>query len=265
LPHKQQRTSPAEGWTAIPQTTRPTKALTDLTDIVMPTARHEMPQEYQGMKMTDPSDMAIWEGPLPVPRAITPQTPPVPITNITPEMFWELPKMNPRTPQNDTTPDEPFEAYKPDLGHQVEMTPEETTSDDQVEIAEQQGHPVEMTYPTPSHQVEMTYPSYTSWYKPSSDPNDHQVEMVKPEPEDHQVEMVPQKKPVPSQQVETTQTKTPAASPPQTTSGGGGWTSPRPCTMKQKLSNIPKMKGSTMKDLDKYNKDFKKFMEKLIR
>jgi len=35
--------------------------------------------------------------------------------------------------------------------------------------------------------------------------------------------------------------------------------------MKQKLSNIPKMKGSTMKDLDKYNKDFKKFMEKLIR
>jgi len=34
--------------------------------------------------------------------------------------------------------------------------------------------------------------------------------------------------------------------------------------MKQKPSNIPKMKGSTMKDLDKYNEDFKRFKERLI-
>jgi len=34
--------------------------------------------------------------------------------------------------------------------------------------------------------------------------------------------------------------------------------------MKQKPSKIPKMKGLTMKDLDEYNKDFKKFQEHLI-
>jgi len=34
--------------------------------------------------------------------------------------------------------------------------------------------------------------------------------------------------------------------------------------MKQKPSNIPKMKGATMKDLDKYNEDFKGFQKRLI-
>ena len=105
----------------------------------------------------------------------------------------------------------------------------------------------------------MAYPDYMSWYKPSRNPDDHQVEMVEPEPADHQVEMALQKL---SRQVETTQT--PAPSPAQTRpqTSGGGWSFPRPRTTKS--SNIPKMKGLTMKDLDKYNKDFKKFKEHLI-
>src|SRR6267142_1714537 len=205
----------------------------------MPTARHEMPQEYQGMRTTDPPDTNIWEGPLPVPRAITPQSPRQSITDITPELFWgEFPETNPRTPADSPheSPDEAFKAYEPDPGHQVEMT-------------------------YPSHQVETAYPDYMSWYKPSRNPDDHQVEMVEPEPADHQVEMVPQK---PSHQVETT--KTPVPSPAQTRpqTSGGGWSPPRPRTTRQKPSNIPKMKGSTMKDLDKYNEDFKKFKERPI-
>jgi len=75
-------------------------------------------------------------------------------------MFWEFPETNPGTLQNSSTPDEAFKAYKPDPGHQVEMTPEEPEYDDQVEIVEQAGHQVEMTYP--SHQVEMAYPEYMS-------------------------------------------------------------------------------------------------------
>src|SRR6266850_3403011 len=122
-PHKWQRTSPAEGWTPIPQNTRPAKASTESTETVMPTARHEMPQEYQGMRTTDPPDTDIWEGPLPVPRAITPRSPRQPITDITPEMFWESPETNPGTPQDNS--DKAFEAYEPDPGHQVEMTLEE--------------------------------------------------------------------------------------------------------------------------------------------
>jgi len=230
----------------------------------MPTARHEMPQEYQGMRTTNPPDTNIWEGPLPVPRPITPRTPKQPLTDITPEMFWEFPETNPRTPTDSPhkSTNEAYEAYKPYPGHQVEMTPEEPEHDDQVEIIEQTGHQVEMTYPAPSHQVEMAYPNYMSWYKPSNDPDDHQVEMVEPEPVDYQVEIALPKEP--SCQVEMTQTPatSPAQSQPQTS--GGGWSPPRPHTTKQKPSSIPKMKGSTMKDLDKYNKDFKKFQECLI-
>src|SRR6266850_7530394 len=122
-PHKWQRTSPIEGWTPIPQNTRPAKASAESTDTVMPTARHEMPQEYQGMRTTDPPDTDIWEGPLPVPRAITPQDIERPLTDITPEMFWESPETNPGTPQDNS--DKAFEAYEPDPGHQVEMTLEE--------------------------------------------------------------------------------------------------------------------------------------------
>jgi len=217
----------------------------------MPTAQHEMPQEYQGMRTTDPLDTNIWEGPLPVPRAITPQTPPAPITNITPEMFWKLPETNPRTSPSDSTSDEAYEAYEPDPGHQVEMTPEEPEHNDQAE----------MTYPAPSHQVEMAYPKYTSWYKPSNNPDDHQVEMVEPELS-HQVEMALPKKL--SRQVEMTQKPTTSPTQPRPQTSGGGWSPPRPSTTKQKPSNIPKMKGSTMKDLDKYNKDFKGFQKHLI-
>jgi len=171
-------------------------------------------------------------------------------------MFWEFPETNPGTPQASSL-DKAFEAYKPDPGHQVEMPPEETEYDDQVEIIEQPGHQVEMTYPAPTHQVEMAYPDYMSWYKPSRNPDNHQVEMVEPEPADHQVEMAPQK---PSRQVETTQTPptSPAQSRPQTS--GGGWTPSRPQTTK----SIPRMTGPTMKDLNKYNEDFKKFKECLI-
>ena len=170
-------------------------------------------------------------------------------------MFWDEPVTNPRTPQ--TTSDEPYEAYDP--GHQVEMTPEEPKHDDQVEIVNP-GHQVEMTYPTPSHQVEMAYPEYTSWYKPSN-PDGHQVEMVKEQTEDHQVEMVPP--PVPSHQVEMAPSHQVEMTHKLQTSGGGWIPPPRPRTMKS--SNIPKMKGPTMKDLDKYNEDFKKFTTRLIR
>ena len=176
-------------------------------------------------------------------------------------MFWESPDTNPRTPQSGTTPDEAFEAYEPDLGHQVEMTLEEPENDDQVEIVEP-GHQVEMTYPAPSHQVEMAYPDYTSWYKPNSNPDDHQVEMVEPEPTDHQVEMALPKKPSPSRQVETTQTPVTSPAQPRPQTSSGGWTPPRPSTTKK--TSIPKMKGSTMKDLNKYNEDFEKFSKKLI-
>jgi len=132
-------------------------------------------------------------------------------------MFWDEPVTNPRTPQ--TTSDEPYEAYDP--GHQVEMTPEEPKHDDQVEIVNP-GHQVEMTYPTPSHQVEMAYPEYTSWYKPSN-PDGHQVEMVKEQTEDHQVEMVPP--PVPSHQVEMAPSHQVEMTHKLQTSGGG-WIPP---------------------------------------
>src|SRR6266850_2850516 len=136
-------------------------------------------------------------------------------------MFWEFLETNPRTPLE--SPDEAFEAYGPDPGHQVEMIPEEPENDDQVEIVEQPGHQVEMTYLAPSHQVEMAYPDYMSWYKPSKNPDDHQVEMVEPEPANHQVEMVPQK---PSCQVETTQTPATSPAQPRPQTSGGGWSPP---------------------------------------
>jgi len=113
-------------------------------------------------------------------------------------------------------------------GHQVEMTPDEPI-DHQVEMVEPDCQ-VEMIYPTPSHQVEMAHPisksqmeqTYSSYYAKE-----------------------------PSCQVETTQLKL------QTTSGG--WIPP--CLRKTKSSNIPHMKGTMMKDLDKYNKDFKNFKQ----
>src|SRR6267142_1346686 len=150
-----------------------------------------------------------------------PQIPPIPITDITNNMFGELPTTNSGTILSPFS-DKPYKAYKPDPGHQVGMTLEDEHNDHQVEMVEP-GHQVEMTYPAPSHQVEMTYPSYMSWYKPSEpdEPNDHPVGMVEAEPKDHQVEMVPPKRPATSRQEETTQEKPPVTSPAQTTSGEG--------------------------------------------
>jgi len=167
-----------------------------------------------------------------------PRTPPIPITEITEEMFSE-PQTNPRTPIG--TSDKPFEAYE-ELSHQVEMTLEEEPGGHQVEMTPDEpidhqvemvepGHQVEMTYLALSHQVEMAYLNFTSWYKPM--PGDYQVEM-------------------------TPTTKTPAQSRPQTS--GGGWIPPRNIiTRKKNLSNVPCMNSNTMKDLERYNEDFKKF------
>jgi len=106
------------------------------------------------------------------------------------------------------------------------------------------GHQVEMTLKEiddyqvemvkPGHQVEMAYPDYTSWYKPT--------------PGDHQVEMAPSKKVL-------TQA-----------SGGGRWIPSHPMVIKKKKTSlsIPHMNGNIMEDLKKYNKDFKKFKERLM-
>jgi len=95
--------------------------------------QYDMPTEFkqwEGMKLDKATKEEFWEGPLPVSWAIMPRTPPVPITEITEDVFSEQPT-NPRTPLD--TLDKPFKAYEPELSHQVEMTLEESD-----------GHQVEM-------------------------------------------------------------------------------------------------------------------------